>query len=141
MAASPLAHLRVVGAAQHVVRFLQALEVFFFSNDELKHADSGAFFSIPVLGSWIQPLEHVKCFQAEIKGAGLVAVVGNYLQQQEAVGHIIHAEVHLPRLLRLADVYQALARPADAVEVHEIRRVLNRRQLNDSLGEPDQMLQ
>jgi len=74
-------------------------------DDHCEGARARPPFAFPVFGTRIQALQHVESLGGEPEVAQAVAVVADQHQQIERLGRRLHAQVLLPRQMRLAIHY------------------------------------
>mmetsp|Transcript_15366 Transcript_15366/g.36288 ORF Transcript_15366/g.36288 Transcript_15366/m.36288 type:complete len:258 (+) Transcript_15366:83-856(+) len=101
------------GVPQHRHDVLQMLFVFSARNDLLESPHTRAALSVPVLRVRVQALKHVEGLQGVEKVPHLITVVGQELQQTEALVRSLHFHVQIPGQPRLVVHDIAAAQPGN----------------------------
>ena len=83
MSATLRCHLGVGSVSEYLQDVHQGLPVLPAGDDHLEDADTGASLALPVLGVWVQSLQHVECLQYLCKVIGLKNEISVYVSNLE----------------------------------------------------------
>jgi len=105
--------LRIVNTLKHLDHILKSLFGFFTSYNHLENSNRCSSFTFPELWIGVKTLKDIESFSWVVELAHLIAVIGNEVQESQALVAGLHVDVDLPSEVWLEIHNVAFAEPRD----------------------------